>query len=97
MNATTAATAAAKRAEVAINEIIRVGKSHSTKAVTNVERAGDAEHHWLGIDEEWAVVCVTHGEFVGVDSRREACLMGAHPESFCSACDAILTTANVAA
>ena len=74
------------RHDVAINEIVRTAKSRTTGTVTNVERAGSSDDHWLGVDEEWAVVCTNHGEFVGVDSRREAWLISTHPEDFCGKC-----------
>lgn len=85
MTAKTATT----RHEVAINEIVREAIAKSTGALTNVERAGSDEDHWLGVDEEWAVVCVTHGQFVGIDSRREAWLISTRPETFCSTCKSI--------
>lgn len=77
----------ATRSEVAINEVIRDAVSRTTGARTNVERAGDG--HWLEVAEEWAVLCVTHGAITGSDSRREACLLGAHPEDFCGDCATI--------
>lgn len=82
-------TATRTNAEVAINEIVRDAIAGSTGARTNVERAGSSDDHWLGIDEEWAVVCVSHGEFVGVDSRKEAWLTSTHPELFCRLCGMI--------
>ena len=80
--------------ETAINEIVRDAIAQSTGANTNVERAGSDEDHWLGVEEEWAVVCVTHGQFTGSDSRREAWSLGAHPEHFCSACSSIVRNAK---
>jgi hypothetical protein len=77
------------RHEVAINEIVRKAIAQSTGALTNVERAGSDEDHWLGVDEEWAVICVSHGQFVGIDSRREAWLISTRPETFCPLCEQI--------
>lgn len=82
----TASTATAAR-DLAINEIARHATSRTTGTTTTVERAGGSDLHWLGVDEEWAVYC-EHGTITGSDSRREAWMLGAHPEHFCDACRA---------
>lgn len=85
---------ATNRHEVAINETVRKAIARSTGATTLVERAGSDEDHWLGVDEEWAVICETHGQFIGIDSRREAWLISTRPETFCSECAFIVRKSN---
>ena len=82
--------------EIAINEIVRAARSHITGTRTTVERAGSSEDHWLGMDDEWAVICEEHGTVVGADSRHDACLFGAHPERFCAKCEAIAFSLSAA-
>lgn len=92
---TASLTARTARADIAINEIIRRAKAQSTGTFTTVERAGDADIHWFGVEENWAVLCEAHDQFIGVDARFDACLFGAHPERFCTECAIIVAAAVV--
>lgn len=70
---------------VAINEIVRDALSRTSGTRTTMERAGDSDLHWFGVEEEWAIRC-EHDSWIGADSRRHAVLFASHPERFCPAC-----------
>jgi len=86
-----ASTLARSPRSIAINEIVRDALSRHTGTRTTVERAGSAEDHWFGVEENWAIKC-EHDCFIGADSRRDAVLFASHPDRFCVACAAAAST-----